>query len=208
MGSHLIANMLQQAFFFNIEACTENLLDLSEDERTQQRTVVTGKPITFSGPKGTLGSLVREGSRVGSITKWEPTIRKTDLRIANFDKFLKQFQVATTGKQLPTRTDRKNKFILPLCNASKLSLVLEEPHLKGIGMRLENRVGIGIQINDKWMSLHAKVAPLIVSFVTWVKVPPSLKPRNGTYTVSFCRKTESIDPGLGVIFGFMHPGTL
>jgi len=156
--------------------------------------------------------LYQEDVRVGSITPWEPQVKRkihssnidsstlTGSVISNdvgammnvaqteqIDTYFKE----NTEKVLPTRLDRKWGYRLGSCVEMKhVNFTLLEPHLEYLGIGHKDKGPIELIINDKSIGkLKAVKAIGRRIFPSWVHLP-SLVPRADNYTLSFCALTS------------------
>lgn len=224
IGTHLIANMMQHTIYSDLSACTANeLASTSEPPHSEIRHINSSNlskeddPFRFTGDLGTNRymkelwmDVVRNDTRIGSITHWQPSTGAWGLNLANFDK-VRSHPTQRTGKTSMTRRDRKYVFKLPRCVENKtLDLVLDEPDLRWLGIGVGAPKALGMRLNGgNWVNLTQFVAKntgqVNIFDMVWIRISHLTESLAMQYNISLCNKFLRVGPNLNTIIGVMHP---
>jgi len=220
VGAHLIADMIRHAFYMDMDACalptTTRISDVEANHTKKQKRQILSPPrIRHRNPasRQLYQTLLRNNTRMGSITAWEPTSgynKATLLRIQNYEE-IQQYPTTTTGKQSASRKDRKYVYRLPLCEKKRgMNIILQEPNLSWLGMRTAVPTGLVVKVNGQWLSKKQAMKASIKNMgsdMVWIPIPKEIEPtNNGLYNISFCTWKTGVDPALSLVVGVMDEG--
>jgi hypothetical protein len=219
-GVNLVADMLEHAIFSDVATCGSDIHAMTDNLRSasnQENVLSVIKESTYEDfddyhdvwIKDLWRLFVRPDVRMGSVTAWEPkAVATTGLNLENRAQVMKYDVVllANNGHQEAGRTDRKNVYILPLCNSGEsLKFILLEPDLEWLGL-IVIPTAIETTINDVIVEFN-KIGPKKWDF------PGSLSllhlsgavPVSARYELCICQKDISVGPNFSQLIGLMPP---
>lgn len=202
-GGRIIANMLQHAIYSNIASCnmTSALLDDIRNKEHQSSVLPSLPPLPVN-PTTELGErLVQDHNnnnmRISSWTNWLPNTGTSSLRMGHNSTIVLEPMVQNINPAavLETRSDRKNSYIIPLCDdddddatggrPGPLTFHLLEPNLRWLGLDLSHG-GVNVTINSN-PPFSAQPNGKATSGLEWIFTWIQIKSTFSNYTVSFCK---------------------
>lgn len=208
--------MTQHAIYTDMLTCTtDRLSHTAEDADIQPATsLVDPMKVTRDlendpAMKDLWASVVRNDTRIGSITLWQPSTGTWGLRLGN-EKRVRRYPTELAGKKVKTRQDRKYVYRLPPCRSKKfLEFLVDEPDLQYLGLIVGSPKDLGMRVNgdvlvDLERYITGNTGKMPIFGMIWIPIE-QVAPRAMRYNMTLCSKSLHSYPDLSTIVGVMHP---
>ena len=212
--------MMQHAIYSDMATCTADRLseEVSKlfalpDGNIQHADLSSADPLRVTkdlendpAMKALWASVVRNDTRIGSITLWEPSTGAWGLKLGNEER-ARRYQTELTGKRAKTRQDRKYVFYLPHCRSKEsLEFLLDEPDLQYLGLIVQSVKDLGLLLNGDAFVRYTtgNTGKMPIFGMIWIPIA-NITPPATRYNLTICSKSSTSPPDLSTIVGVMHP---